>query len=227
MGLLYFCLLTKNLIIIMANSFLKTIRSSIKNWYIPLIVGLLSILLGFYTISTPIASFLALAILFSWSFIASGILEIIFALQNKNEVDGWGWYLTGGILYTLFGILLIASPLLSASTLAFIVGFYALFKSFQLLSFSFDLKNYGSNSWAWITLFAVLGIIFSFILLWNPLFAGLSLVIWTGMAISIVGFAACLLAFQLKNLKDIPGRLPNEWKERYEKLKEEFEQYNK
>ncbi|CAM3669370.1 HdeD family acid-resistance protein [Sphingobacterium prati] len=211
----------------MANSFLKTIRSSVKNWYIPLIVGLLLILLGFYTISTPIASFLALAILFSWSFIASGILEIIFALQNKNEVDGWGWYLTGGILYAIFGILLIANPLLSASTLAFIVGFYALFKSFQLLSFSFDLKNYGSNSWGWITLFAVLGIIFSFILLWNPLFAGLSLVIWTGMAISIVGFAACVLAFQLKNLKDIPGRLPNEWKERYEKLKEEFEQYNK
>lgn len=211
----------------MANSFLKTIRSSVKNWYIPLIVGLLLILLGFYTISTPIASFLALAILFSWSFIASGILEIIFAIQNKNEVDGWGWYLTGGILYAIFGILLIANPLLSASTLAFIVGFYALFKSFQLLSFSFDLKNYGSNSWGWITLFAVLGIIFSFILLWNPLFAGLSLVIWTGMAISIVGFAACVLAFQLKNLKDIPGRLPNEWKERYEKLKEEFEQYNK
>jgi len=40
--------------------------------------------------------------LFSWSFIVSGILEIIFALQNKNEVDGWGWYLTVGILYALF-----------------------------------------------------------------------------------------------------------------------------
>ncbi|MNN39021.1 hypothetical protein D3C81_1530440 [compost metagenome] len=119
------------------------------------------------------------------------------------------------------------NPLLSAGTLAFIVGFYALFRSFQLLSFSFDLKNYGSKSWGWITLFALLGIIFSFILLWNPLFAGLSLVIWTGMAISTAGFAACVFAFQLKSLKNIPDKLPNEWKERYEKLKEEFEQHNK
>ena len=211
----------------MANSFLKTIRSSIKHWYIPLIIGILLILLGFYTISTPVASFLALSMLFSWSFIVSGILEIIFALQNKNEVDGWGWYLTGGILYALFGILLMTNPLLSAGTLAFIIGFYALFRSFQLLSFSFDLKNYSSKSWGWITLFALLGIIFSFILLWNPLFAGLSLVIWTGMAISTVGFAACVFAFQLKSLKNIPDKLPNEWKERYEKLKEEFEQHNK
>ncbi len=211
----------------MVNSFFKTIRSSIKHWYIPLIIGILLILLGFYTIYTPVAAFLTLAILFSWSFIISGILEIIFAVQNKDEVDGWGWYLTGGILYTLFGILLIANPLLSASTLAFIVGFYALFKSFQLLSFSFDLKNYGSKSWGWNLLFAILGIIFSFILLWNPLFAGFSLVIWTGMAISTVGFAACVFAFQLKSLKDIPSKLPDEWKERYQKLKEEFDQHRK
>jgi Uncharacterized conserved protein len=211
----------------MANSFFKTIRTSIKHWYIPLIIGILLILLGFYTISTPVAAFLTLAILFSWSFIISGILEVIFAVQNKDEVDGWGWYLTGGILYTLFGILLIANPLLSASTLAFIVGFYALFKSFQLLSFSFDLKNYGSKSWGWNLLFAILGIIFSFILLWNPLFAGFSLVIWTGMAISTVGFAACVFAFQLKSLKDIPNKLPDEWKERYQKLKEEFDQHRK
>ena len=47
------------------------------------------------------------------------------------------------------------------------------------------------------------------------------------MAISTVGFAACVFAFQLKSLKDIPSRLPNEWKERYEKLKEEFEEHNK
>src|SRR5690606_13138773 len=141
------------------------------------------------------------------SFIISGILEIIFALQNRDEVEGWGWYFTGGILYTLFGILLLVNPLLSASTLTFIIGFYALFKSFQLLSFSFDLKNYGNKSWAWVTLFAILGIVFSFILLWNPLFAGFSLVIWTGMAIITVGFAACVLAFQLKSLKDIPNKL--------------------
>ncbi|MEZ0454677.1 DUF308 domain-containing protein [Sphingobacterium thalpophilum] len=211
----------------MANSFFKTVRSSIKHWYIPLIVGILFIVLGFYTITTPVVSFLTLAYLFSWSFMISGILEIIFAVQNRDEVDAWGWYLTGGILYTLVGLLLLLNPLLSAGTMAFMVGFYALFKSIQLLSFSFDLKHYGSRSWGWITLFAVLAIIFSFVLLWNPVFAGFSLVIWTGMAISTVGFAACVFAFQLRNLKDIHGNLPPEWRERYQRLREEFEQHRR
>ncbi|MGB3065991.1 DUF308 domain-containing protein [Sphingobacterium thalpophilum] len=70
----------------MANSFFKTVRSSIKHWYIPLIVGILFIVLGFYTITTPVVSFLTLAYLFSWSFMISGILEIIFAVQNRDEI---------------------------------------------------------------------------------------------------------------------------------------------
>ena len=211
----------------METSFFKMVRTSIKYWYIPLVIGILLIILGFFTLSTPVVSFLTLAYLFSWSFIISGLLEIIFAFRNKDEIDGWGWYLTGGLLYMLFGFLLLFHPLLSASTLAFIVGFYALFRSFQLLAFSFDLRHYGSSSWGWMTLFAILGILFSFILLWNPVFAGLSLAIWTGMSITTVGFAACIFAFQLKNVKDIPNRLPEDWKARYQKLQEEFEQYRR
>ncbi|WP_164111762.1 MULTISPECIES: HdeD family acid-resistance protein [Sphingobacterium] len=211
----------------MQHTFFKTIQNSVKHWYIPLIIGVLLILLGFYTISTPLASFLALTFLFSWSFIISGVLEIIFAVQNKREIEGWGWYLTGGILYTLFGILLFSNPLLSAATLSFIVGFYVMFRSIQLMSFSFDLKNYGSKNWGWMTAWAVLGLIFSFILLWNPAFAGLSLVIWTGLAITAVGFSACLLAFQLKNLKNKYSNMSAAWKEKYQSLKDEFHRQHK
>lgn len=211
----------------MQHSFFKTIKNSVKHWYIPLIVGILLILLGFFTISTPLASYLALAMFFTWSFLISGILEIIFAVQNKNEIESWGWYLTGGIIHTLFGVLLLVNPLLSAATLSFIVGFYALFKSMQLMSFSFDLKSYGSKKWGWMTAWAVLGLIFSFILIWNPAFAGLSLVIWTGLAITAVGFAACFLAFQLKGIKSKHAKMSEEWKEKYESLKDEFYKLNR
>ncbi|ERJ57734.1 hypothetical protein M472_03040 [Sphingobacterium paucimobilis HER1398] len=209
-------------IFIMQHSFFKTVRNSVKHWYIPLIIGILLILLGFYTISTPLASFFALTLIFSWSFIVSGLLEIIFSIQNKDEIEGWGWYLTGGILYTLLGILLLSNPGASAVSLTFIVGFYVMFRSIQLMSFSFDLKSYGSKNWGWITVWAVLGLVFSFILLWNPAFAGLSLVIWTGMAIIAIGFSACFLAFQLKGIKNKTIAMSEEWKAKYQSLKDEF-----
>ncbi len=206
----------------MQHSFFKTIKNSVKHWYIPLIIGILLILLGFYTISTPVASFLALTILFSWSFIISGLLEIVFAIQNKDEIEGWGWYLAGGILYTLFGVLLFANPAISAMTLTFVIGFYIMFRSIQLMAFSFDLKQYGSKNWGWITVWAVLGLIFSFILLWNPAFAGLSLVIWVALAIISIGFSACFLAFQLKGIKNKTADMSEEWKQKFQHLKDEF-----
>ncbi len=211
----------------MTNSFFKTIRSSVKHWYVPLIIGIILFLLGGYTIATPVASFLTLSFIFSWSFIFSGLLDILFALQNKNEIEGWGWYLTGGILYILLGILLVSNPAVSVASLTFIVGFYVMFRSIQLMSFSFDLKNYGNTNWGWVTFSAVLGLLFSFILIWNPVFAGFTLVIWAGSAIMAVGLSACFLAFQLKGLKKRYANMSEEWKQQYQHLKEEFDRFHK
>lgn len=206
----------------MATNYLKTIKSTVKNWYMPLIIGILLIVLGIYTLSSPVASYLALSFMFTWYFLISGIMEIVFALNNKKDLDGWGWHLTGGILYTLLGFILFANPAISITTLPFVVGFYSLFKSFQFMAFSIELKDYKVKNWGWVLAFAILGIVFSFILIWNPLFAGLSLVIWTGMAIISIGVASCVFAFQLKKIKSFSSKISKEWKQKFEDLKQEY-----
>ncbi len=207
------------------ENYFKTIRTAVKQWYLPLIVGILLVILGFYVLATPLTSYLALSFVFSISFLFSGLMEIIFALNNKNEIEGWGWYLAGGILNTLFGLLLLSNPAISLATLPFVIGFFVMFKSVQYLSFALDLKQYGIKNWVWILVFSILGMIFSFILLWNPVFAGLTIVIWTGMAIISAGLASCILSFQLKKLKNISERTPEDWKRRYDELKEEYHRY--
>ena len=207
------------------ENFLKTIRTAVKQWYLPLIVGILLVILGFYVLATPVTSYLALSFVFSISFLFSGVMEIIFSLNNKNEIEGWGWYLAGGILNTLFGLLLLSNPAISLATLPFVIGFFVMFKSVQYLSVALDLKQYGVKNWGWILLFSILGMLFSFILLWNPVFAGFTIVIWTGMAIISAGLASCILAFQLKKLKNISERTPEDWKRRYEELREEYHRY--
>jgi uncharacterized membrane protein HdeD (DUF308 family) len=95
-------------------------------------------------------------------------------------------------------LILVSHPELSIATLPFVVGFFLLFKSVSALAWAFDLKHMGVRRWGNIAIVAVLGIIFSFILLWNPVFAGASLVIWTGLAFMFAGFASILLSIQLK-----------------------------
>jgi uncharacterized membrane protein HdeD (DUF308 family) len=99
-----------------------------------------------------------------------------------------------------------------------------LFKSANALAWAYDLNSMGIKNWGNIAIVAVLGLIFSFILLWNPLFAGLSLVIWTGLAFLLTGIASIMLSFHLKKIKDIPGKISDDLKHRIESIKNEYHQ---
>ena len=187
----------------MVQEIFKKVKSSVKHWYIPLIVGLLFIALGIWTALSPAESYLSLAILFIWAFIVGGILEIYFAIANKEELEHWGWELAGGILTLVIGIIMAMNPAISLVTLPFYVGFVIMFRSIMAISSSLELKKYGVLDWGNLMALGILGLIFSFILLWNPLLAGFTIVFWTGLALVIIGAYAIYFAFKLKKLKNI------------------------
>ncbi len=157
--------------------FFKSIRRSVKHWYIPLILGILFILCGIGVIISPQDSYLTLSILFSLSFLVSGIIETFFALQNTKNLNGWGWYLVSGLISLIMGIFLLMYPALSMSILPLVVGFTLLFRSFELLGFAFEEKEAGVLNWGNLAIVSVLSIILSFILIANPIFTGISLVV--------------------------------------------------
>jgi len=178
----------------METSPIKLIKTSLKHWYFLLIAGLIYIAVGVWV-------FLALTILFSISFLVSGISEIAFAISNRNELDGWGWNLAFGIMGSLAGLLLLSHPLISIETLPLFVGFVALFRSILAISFSMELKKYGVKNWGSLLFIGILGVIFSYILIWNPLFAGLTLVYWTGLALVTLGTYSVYFSVQLNKLR--------------------------
>lgn len=56
--------------------------------------------------SIPQATYLSLGLFFSASFLVFGIMELVFAIQNKDNLDNWGWYLVGALLDLFVGIIL-------------------------------------------------------------------------------------------------------------------------
>jgi len=185
----------------METSPLKTIKNGIKHWYLLLIAGLLYIAVGIWVLLTPVTSYLALALLFSISFIVSGISEIIFSISNRKELDSWGWKLAYGLLTAIIGLILLNSPLLTIATLPLYVGFVVLFRSIMAISFSIELSSYGVKQWGWLLFIGILGLIFSYILIWNPGLAGLTLVYWTGLALITLGIYSIYFSIQLNKLR--------------------------
>ena len=207
--------------------FFKSIRRPVKHWYIPLILGILFILCGIGVIMSPQDSYLTLSILFSLSFLVSGIIETFFALQNTKNLNGWGWYLVSGLISLIMGIFLLMYPALSMSILPLVVGFTLLFRSFELLGFAFEEKEAGVLNWGNLAIVSVLSIILSFILIANPVFTSISLVVFTGLAFISTGISSVILSFNLKKLKGSAQKLSDDLKNRIEDVEKEVKEATK
>ncbi len=204
------------------ENLLQVFREAIKHWYIPLIIGILLLLFGIYIFTVPLETYVALSIFFSVSFLVSGLLDIVFSIQNRTIVKGWGWYLVSGILSVFMGGYLIAYPGVSMVVLPYFVGFTLLFRASSLLGFALDLRDLKVKSWSTTAITSILGILFSFLLLANPLFSGLSLVTLTALAFVFSGVAAISLSLDLKKMKDFPDKLSADLKDRIGKLQAEI-----
>ncbi|UXE67180.1 MAG: DUF308 domain-containing protein [Chryseotalea sp. WA131a] len=115
--------------------------------------------------------------------------------------------MSSGVVDLLFGMWLISSPLVSMAVLPFFVGFMLLFRSFTAIGFAIDLKSLGVKEWRWLLALGILGMLFSFILLWNPLLAGLTIVIWTALGFITLGVYRIFLSFKLKQLHTLSKKL--------------------
>src|SRR5262245_6763720 len=85
-------------------------RKENDHWWMLLLGGLLGIVVGFITLTTP--GITALALLFYiaiWS-IARGVLEIVAAIRLRKEIEGEWLLILGGLASVLFGFLLITRP---------------------------------------------------------------------------------------------------------------------
>lgn len=206
------------------SSLFQTLVNGVKHWYIPMIFGIIFLICGFYTLSVPLETYLTLTIIFSVTFLVSGISEIFFSLQNRESLLGWGWYLVDGILSTLVGMYLIANPEVSITTLPFVVGFVMMFRAFQLLGFAFEMKQAKMLNWGNLALVSVLGVILSFLLLSSPVFTSMSLVVLTATSLIFTGIASILLSLNLKKLNDAPEKLDDNLKKRISDLEQEINQ---
>ena len=92
---------------------LKTAVNSGKYWYLPMITGIIFVSVGVWLLRPPLGSYVTLAMLFSFTFLIAGLIEIIYAISLRKVIDSWGWSLAGGIVDFLIGVLLVSQPEIS------------------------------------------------------------------------------------------------------------------
>lgn len=190
----------------MANVISK-IKGTVKNWWVFLIVGILLIIGSVWIFRTPVESFIGLAQIFSIMILISGVFSIIFAFTNKEEINNWGLYLVGGILDVVVGFILLSYPGITLVVFSLFIGFWLMFRGFNTISTSLELKKEGVGDWAWILFLGVLIIIFAFMSIINPLIGASYLVFTLAFAIFLLGIANIFLGLRLRKVKSTVNKI--------------------
>lgn len=164
-------------------------------------LGILYFALAIWLFFNPLASYFALSVMFSAFMFVSGVSEIVFAVANRSSMPAWGWYLAGGILDLIIGILLLASPGLSMAILPYILAFWLLFRGIAGIGHAVDLRRYGSRNWGWYLFLAILAVACSIGIIFVPMAGAMTFVLITGYTLLVLGFFRLIVAFELRRLK--------------------------
>lgn len=183
------------------SNLISKVSGTIRNWWVFLIIGILLVLSAYWMFKTPVESFISLASLFSALIFVSGLFSVFFALTNREDIDNFGLYLAGGLLDVLIGFILLKYPGLTVLLFSMFVGFWLLFRGFNLISVSFKIKGAGDSNWIWILAFGVLVVIFAMMSIVNPLIGASYLVYTLSLTVLILGIANIALAFRLRSIK--------------------------
>jgi len=113
-------------------------------WWLA-IVGLLGIAAGLLTFLMPGLSALVLLFFIAGWAIATGVLQIIGAIQLRKEIDNEWLLILGGIISVLFGIGVMLAPGAGALALIWVIGTYAVIIGVLLVALAFRLKKHAHS----------------------------------------------------------------------------------
>ncbi len=184
----------------MMNRINKENSFVVRHWWISLVLGVLYVMLAIWLLLNPLVSYLTLSMLFSIFMLVSGIFEIIFALFNRKNKSCWGWYLAGGFIDLIVGIMLISIPGLSASVLPLILALWLMFRGVSGIGYSIELRRNGIRNWGWDMALSILAVFFSIGIIWLPVAGALTFVFITAYAFLFLGAFRIMLSIRLKDM---------------------------
>ncbi|RLD19410.1 MAG: hypothetical protein DRI69_08470 [Bacteroidetes bacterium] len=185
----------------MEQNVLQSAAKAVKNWWLLALLGICLILLGLWVFRNPGGTLLGLATFFSIMLFISSISSIVFALTNRETMQGWGRNLAAGIFELMIAIVLLRNPLLAGLALNFLIGFWVMFRGINLISMGLELRNYGLENWGWVFTGGVLASVLAFFILIDPLAGAVTVAVWAGMSLIMAGIFNIFVAMILRRVK--------------------------
>ncbi|GKS70434.1 hypothetical protein W03_24380 [Nitrosomonas sp. PY1] len=168
-----------------------------KKWYWFLIIGIICLIGGIFSLYQPFFATLTVEILTAWIFVVSGIANVIQAFQAGQK--GKGWMIASGVLLILLGTVLILRPSEGIVSLTLVVAALLLFYGVMQIFYAYHLRP--SRGWGWLFFSGIIsGLLGIIIFAQIDILAGIALGTFLAINLIMNGTMLILTSFAIKKL---------------------------
>jgi uncharacterized membrane protein HdeD (DUF308 family) len=165
------------------------------HWGLVMLMGVLSILIGILAIAWPGATLLTIAIFFAaWLFI-SGIYSVIQSFTRDGDTGARVLNAILGVLSVIVGFALLRTPFQSLEVLIFVLGIFWVAQGIMTFITAFSSKE----GRGWRLFSGALGVIAGIIVLVYPMSSAVTLALFGGIWLIILGITQVVAGFQLRS----------------------------
>ncbi len=134
------------------------------HWKLFLIEGVILVVLGFLAIAVPMIAGLAVAILFGWLFLISGIVGLYTTFAMRNAPGFW-WSLLSGVLGVVVGLWLLVQPAIGLVSLTYFLIAFFIIEGVATIMFALDHRAALTGRWGWMLTSGVVDLFLAAIIL--------------------------------------------------------------
>jgi len=135
-----------------------------EHWVLFLIEGIVLLILGAIAVVIPPIATLAVTIFLGWLILISGVIGLITTFWMRHAPGFW-WSLLSAILGIIVGIMLLASPVIGALSLTFVLIAFFLIEGAVTIMFALDHKRELSGQWGWMLVSGIIDLVLAAMIL--------------------------------------------------------------
>jgi len=135
-----------------------------EHWVLFLVEGIVLLILGAVAVIIPPLATLAVTIFFGWLILISGIVGLITTFWMRHAPGFW-WSLLSAILGIVVGVMLIASPVIGALSLTFLLITFFLVEGAVSIMFALDHRRELSGQWGWMLVSGIIDLVLAAMIL--------------------------------------------------------------
>jgi uncharacterized membrane protein HdeD (DUF308 family) len=174
-----------------------------RDWWLVALRGVLGVVFGIIALLMPVATILALVLLFSAYMLVDGCFAIYTSIRAMRRRESWGMPLIQGIASLATGVLAFLWPGITAVAFVLLLAAWSIVSGCLMIAGAYNIEGrYGRG---WLAFGGIVSLLFGFLMIIAPLIGAVVLTWWLGAYSLVFGIALIVLAFRLRSQ---PGRQP-------------------